>query len=42
MLQRIEDLLAKDETFSIETPLATKSYQKLTSGIYMTTAKSLV
>lgn len=42
MLQRIEDLLAKDETFSIETTLATKSYQKLTSGIYMTTAKSLV
>ena len=26
MLQRIEDLLAKDETFSIETTLATKSY----------------
>ena len=26
MLQRIEDLLAKDETFAIETTLATKSY----------------
>ena len=29
MLQRIEDLLAKDETFSIETTLATKSYINL-------------
>ena len=29
MLQRIEDLLAKDETFSIETTLATKSYISL-------------
>ena len=28
-LQRIEDLLAKDETFSIETTLATKSYINL-------------
>ena len=29
MLQRIEDLLAKDETFSIETTLATRSYVNL-------------
>lgn len=29
MLQRIEDLLAKDETFAIETTLATKSYINL-------------
>lgn len=29
MLQRIDDLLAKDETFSIETTLATKSYINL-------------
>ena len=29
MLQRIEELLAKDATFSIETTLATKSYLKL-------------
>jgi predicted ABC-type ATPase len=29
MLQRIEDLLAKDESFSIETTLATKSYINL-------------
>ena len=29
MLQRIEDLLAKDKTFSIETTLATKSYINL-------------
>ena len=29
MLQRIEDLLSKDETFSIETTLATKSYINL-------------
>lgn len=29
MLQRIEDLLNKDETFSIETTLATKSYINL-------------
>ena len=29
MLQRIEDLLSKDETFSIETTLATKSYISL-------------
>jgi len=29
MLQRIEDLLAKGETFSIETTLATKSYINL-------------
>jgi predicted ABC-type ATPase len=29
MLQRIEDLLAKDKSFSIETTLATKSYINL-------------
>ena len=29
MLQRIEDLLARDESFSIETTLATRSYVKL-------------
>jgi len=29
MLQRIEDLLAKEETFSIETTLATRSYVNL-------------
>lgn len=29
MIQRIEDLLAKDETFAIETTLATKSYINL-------------
>lgn len=29
MLQRIEDLLSKDETFAIETTLATKSYINL-------------
>ena len=29
MLHRIEDLLAKDETFAIETTLATKSYINL-------------
>ena len=29
MLQRIEELLAKEETFAIETTLATKSYVSL-------------
>ena len=33
MLQRIEDLLAKDETFSIETTLATKSYISLVRSV---------
>ena len=33
MLQRIEDLLAKDETFSIETTLATKSYINLVRNL---------
>lgn len=31
MLQRIEDLLKRNETFSIETTLATKSYKNLVS-----------